>query len=182
MINELLDLYLPLKKMTKRELKQQQKPWITTGIFNSMKRRDRLLKKFTKAKHELIKIQYHKEHKKLRNQIVALSRINKKNYYQNFFTENANNLKKTWQGIKSIININSNNKSQPSSLQTEEGITTDPTVIANEFNNYFSNVASNLQDKIHNSGHHFSKHLKNRTTQSFFMKPTDKYEILELIN
>ena len=96
--------------------------------------------------------------------------------------ENANNLKKMWQGIKSIININSNNKSQPSSLQTEEGITTDPTVIANEFNNYFSNVASNLQDKIHNSGHHFSKHLKNRTMQSFFMKPTDKYGILELIN
>ena len=113
-INELLDLYLPLKKMTKRELKQQQKPW--------MKRRDRLLKKFTKAKHELIKIQYHKECKKLRNQIVALCRINKKNYYQNFFTENANNLKKTWQGIKSIININSNNKSQPSSLPTEERI------------------------------------------------------------
>ena len=99
--------------MTKRELKQQQKPWITTGILNSMKRRDRLLKKFTKAKHELIKIQYHKEYKKLKNQIVALCRINKKIYYQNFFTENANNLKKTWQGIKSIININSNNKSQP---------------------------------------------------------------------
>ena len=77
-MNELLDLYLPLKKMTKRELEQQQKPWITTGILNSMKRRDRLLKKFTKAKHELIKIQYHKEYKKLRNQIVALCRINKK--------------------------------------------------------------------------------------------------------
>ena len=54
------------------------KVWITTGILNSMKRRDRLLKKITKAKHELIKIQYHKEYKKLRNQIVALGRINKK--------------------------------------------------------------------------------------------------------
>ena len=40
-VNDLLDLYLPLKKMTKMELKQQLN-WITTGILNSMKRRDRL--------------------------------------------------------------------------------------------------------------------------------------------
>ena len=87
-----------------------------------------------------------------------------------------------WQGIKSIININNNNNSQPFSLQVDNMITTDPTKIANEFNKYFVNAAGKLQGKIHNHGHHFSKYLKNRTAQSFFIKPTDEYEILELIN
>ena len=54
-INDLLDLYLPLRKMTKRELKKQHKPWITTGILNSMKRRDKLQKKFAKSKNEQLK-------------------------------------------------------------------------------------------------------------------------------
>ena len=136
-INDLLDLYLPLRKMTKREHKKQHKPWITTGILNSIKRRDKLQKKFAKSKNEQLNKQYHVDYKKLRNQIVTLCRINKKNYYKDFFKENANDLKKTWQGIKSIININNNNNSQPFSLQVDNMITTDPTKIANEFNKYF---------------------------------------------
>ena len=71
-INDLLDLYLPLRKMTKQELKKQHKPWITTGILNSMKRRDKLQKKFAKSKNEQLKKQYHVDYKKLRNQIVTL--------------------------------------------------------------------------------------------------------------
>ena len=62
----------------------------------------------------------------------------------------------TWQGIKSIININNNNNSQP--LQVDM-ITTDPTKITNEFNKYFVNAAGKLQGKTHNHGHHFSKYL-----------------------
>ena len=64
--------------MTKRELKQQLKPWITTGILNSMTRRDRLQKRIAKSKNEQLKKQYHEDYKKLRNQIVTLCRINKK--------------------------------------------------------------------------------------------------------
>ena len=57
--------------MTKRELKKQHKPWITTGILNSMKRRDKLQKKFAKSKTEQLKKQYHVDYKNLRNQIVT---------------------------------------------------------------------------------------------------------------
>ena len=49
-INEVMDTYIPLKKLTKKDLKLQLKPWITPGISNSIKRRDRLLRKYIKAK------------------------------------------------------------------------------------------------------------------------------------
>ena len=59
-INSLLDKYLPLKKLTKKEFKQQFKPWITFGIRESMRRREKLYKKFINAKNVDIKEEYNK--------------------------------------------------------------------------------------------------------------------------
>ena len=53
-LNKLLDKYMPLKKPTKSEIKQKLKPWITLGIRNSMKRRDKIYKKYIKAKNTLL--------------------------------------------------------------------------------------------------------------------------------
>ena len=38
-INSVLDKYMPLKKLSKKEVKQQHKPWITIGIRKSIERR-----------------------------------------------------------------------------------------------------------------------------------------------
>ena len=93
-INSLLDKYLPLKKLTKKEFKQQFKPWITFGIQKSIRRREKLYKKFINAKNVDIKEEYNKAYKELRNHIVTLCRQSKKMHYQSFFTENSNNAKK----------------------------------------------------------------------------------------
>ena len=93
-INSLLEKYLPLKKLTKKEFKQQFKPWITFGIRKSIRRREKLYKKFINAKNVDIKEEYNKAYKELRNHIVTLCRQSKKMHYQSFFTENSNNAKK----------------------------------------------------------------------------------------
>ena len=48
-INQTLDNYAPLKKLSKKEYKQLSKPWITTGIRRSISRRDILFNKFIKC-------------------------------------------------------------------------------------------------------------------------------------
>ena len=58
-INEVMNKYIPLKKLTEKDLKLQVKPWITPGICNSIKRRDRLLRKYIKAKDVIIKEEIH---------------------------------------------------------------------------------------------------------------------------
>ena len=35
-LNTVIDKHMPLKKLSQRELKQKNKPWITIGIQNSM--------------------------------------------------------------------------------------------------------------------------------------------------
>ena len=77
-VNTLVDQYLPLKKITKKEIRHQFKPWITNGIRTSIKRREKLYKKFLRAKDENIKEMHHKNYKTIRNQIVTLCRESKK--------------------------------------------------------------------------------------------------------
>ena len=93
-LNTLLDKYIPLRKITQKELKQQYKPWITNDILKSIKARENLYKKFIKAKDEKSKEYYFKIYKELRNKILTKCRNSKKTYFQNFFFKNANNLKK----------------------------------------------------------------------------------------
>ena len=115
---KIIDSYMPLKKMTKSELKRKRKPWITQGILISIKQRDKLYKKFIKAKDIEIKNNYHSQFKNMRNLIVQLIRNSKKNHFQNYFHQNLNNIRNTWKGIKNIISINNNNKNKnnPTSL------------------------------------------------------------------
>ena len=47
----LIDRHLPLRKMTKREIKTNSKPWITPDICNSIKRRDALYRKYLRSKY-----------------------------------------------------------------------------------------------------------------------------------
>ena len=90
-IKNVLDEHMPFKKLTKKDIKQQSKPWITQGIKTSIKRREQLYAKYLKSKNIEIKEEYHRQYKDLRNQLVTISRQSKSNYYQNYFSKNANN-------------------------------------------------------------------------------------------
>ena len=180
-LNPVIDKYLPLKKLSRKDVKNHFKPWITIGIRNSIKRREKLYKKFIKAKNEESKNVYHKQYKDLRNDIVKLCRQSKKNHYQMFFTENANNLKSTWKGIKQIINIKDRDNNQLNSIMIDDTLCTDSRKIANGFNEYFATIAEKLQSRIYHEGHDFTKYLTEKNEKSFFIEPTDEIEIKQII-
>ena len=48
--DKIVDTYYPLHKLTKKEFKQTLKPWITTGILNSIKRKDELFRRYMNCK------------------------------------------------------------------------------------------------------------------------------------
>ena len=69
-INTLIDKYMPLRKMSKKEIKQQYKPWITKDILNSIKKMETLYKRYIKAKNLEVKEDYHNKYKELRNKLL----------------------------------------------------------------------------------------------------------------
>ena len=181
-LNSIIDKHMPMKKLTKKEINHQHKPWITPGIKKSIKRRDALYKKFIKIKNPIIKGEYHAKYKELRNVIVNLCRNSKKAYHHDYFVRNANNLRNTWKGIKTLIELKNCVKSDPCSLMVEDELINDPTKIANEFNDYFSSVASNLRNKAFDHNTDFKSYLQNRNENNFFINPTSKEEVVEIIN
>ena len=94
-INKIINKHAPLVKPSKRTIKNFSKSWITSGLRKSIKIKNKLLMTGERAKYKLY-----------RNRITNLTRLSKKLYFHSFFNDNINNIKKTWQGINSLISNN----------------------------------------------------------------------------
>ena len=91
------------------------------------------------------------------------------------------NTRQVWKGIKSLINTKGANDHVPEVIKINNEQTTDPSKIANEFNDYFSNIAENTKAKIPNTNCNHKDFLKNPNNCSIFLNDTTPTEILNLI-
>ena len=180
--DEILHKHFPLKKVSKKQIRLEAKPWITPGIVKSIKRRDILLRKYIKAKDPIRRDRLHVDYKKLRNSIVSVIRSSKTMHYQRYFTENAGNIKKTWSGIKNIINIRSTSASMPAAMLIDKKISSDPRDMAEGFNNYFSTIAEKLLPMTTPGSKHFSSYLPDPVKSNFVFRPTDTVEVMSIID
>ena len=131
-----------------------------------------------------IKRELHTSYKNLRNYIQILIKSSKENFYKTYFTENNKNLRKIWQGIKSIVNIKTKNYESPTCLIKENKSITDPTDISNEFNNYFSNVADVILDKRRYNGKKSYAEFLTDPSPNYIndvFNPTDEIEVKNII-
>ena len=143
-LSEIIDKHIPLKKVSKRQLRLQSKPWITKGIRRSIAMRNKLYKSYISINNDY----YFTKYKYYRNKLKHLILISKKSFYNNYFNANKDNIKETWKGIKQLITLKTNTCSTPTTLRIGNTTITDTKSIANEFNNYFANVGSNLANAI----------------------------------
>ena len=107
-IDSLLNEMAPIRKVTKKEIRLEQRPWITKGIYKSMQERDRLLKMGCRTFDPLEKRNIFHRFKTYRNLIVTLLRRSKSNYYLDYFEKYQCDMKKTWDGIRRVLNVSKN--------------------------------------------------------------------------
>ena len=139
-IKELYQNHFPLK--TKNvSMKRIQNPWITTGLLNSIKRKNEMYKDLKLG--NVSNLQYNV----YRNRVNALIRLTKRNYYMNIFSNYKNHTKKLWQTINKMTKSNSS-YSKINTIINENKILTNPSDISNEFNDYFVNIANKLDTKL----------------------------------
>ena len=74
--------------------------------------------------------------------ITSLLRKSKANHFKIYFQENKENLKKTWDGIKSVINSNKNKTNIPQCMNINNKNVEDPIMITNACNEYFGTTLS----------------------------------------
>ena len=133
------------------------------------KKKNIIYRKYIKEKNEQIKLDLHEEFKHYRNTINRLLRLNKSEHYQKFFTEHRQNLHKTWEGIKSVINISKKTDKSIGCLRIDGEEETDPLKIANSFNDFFSTIAQKIETKNVHTNKKFSDYLGNPAENYFFI-------------
>ena len=91
-INELLDKYMPLRKITKKEYKRKFKPWITDDIINKLDKKNTTFRKYMKCKDQTKKDELNTNYKCQKYEITTVMRQSKKDYYNHYFSSNTKNL------------------------------------------------------------------------------------------
>ena len=181
-LQTLIRKHVPINKLTKRQLKTCQKPWITSAIVKSISKRDHFFHKFLKAKDLKTKNEFHDIYKRYRNMIVTLSRQSKVNYFKYYFNVYSNNMHKTWEGIRSLIRLKSPKSSSPSSICIGQSLITDPQVIANHFNDFFTSIADSIRSSIPPTSKKYSDYLRKSTPNSIFLSSVTEEEVIKVID
>ena len=88
---------------------------------------------------------------------------------------------KTWNRIKSIININKKKKKDTNCLKMNDQQSTDPFVTSNYFNKFFITFTEKIQNKIVQTDKKQSDFLDNPLKKKFFLTPTEPNEAQSLI-
>ena len=179
-LDEVVKTHAPLRKLTKRDIKFRNKPWINGKIQKMMRIRDRILKKLKKNNNPALTSLY----KKFRNRVSVSLNESKASYFYDYFQKNSNNMKQLWSGIKSVIDVRrSSNINVISKLKDSSGNTTsDPVVIANIFNKFFVNVSHDITKNIPRSNKSPVNFMGDTIGNSFFTAPSVPFEISDIIS
>ena len=179
------DNHFPIKSHSNdsrnsRKRRISHKPWITTAILKSINRKDKLHRKY--VSHPTLVNQTNLN--SYRNKLTTLIRTSKKNYFTNKLDACKHNTKLTWNILNDILGRKTK-RNLPSYFYDDNlALITDPSVIANKFNNYFVNVGPNLARKIQTTNldhNHFLKNIDS-PNNSLFFSPTDNDEIIKICN
>ena len=179
-LNQCVNRHVPLKKMSPKEIKEKSKPWVTKHIQKLIKHRNKL---FRKKKQNPNNNDNLRLYNLFRNRVNNELKKSKKTYYKNYFNNNSKDVKKIWDGIKSIINVNKYRFPSITQLKVNNTIVDDQNKIAQELNNFFVNVGPTIENAIPtNPKTKPSKFLKNRNETNFSITNISEEEVLEIID
>ena len=136
--------HMPLKKLSKKEKKSKQKPWITQEILTKINHRNEL---FRKKKEDPDNQHLKQVYNKFRNSVNRDIKKSKEKYYLNYFENCKNNMKKTWKGTNELI-LPKHKLSTITQIQHNNTIINDPKLMADTFNNFFANVGPDVDKGI----------------------------------
>lgn len=177
-LSAIIDVHIPIKQLSKRELKIKHKPWITRAIRVSICAKNKIYKKYLKTKS----IYYHAKFKLYRNKLNHLLKLSKSQYYNDYFNVNISDSKRVWKGIRQLIILKPRIISRPTKLLIDNCEVCEPKSIANAFNNYFANIGNNLAGNIPKVNKCPSDYLTSPLCNSFYLFPTTSMEIEQEIS
>ena len=176
-VSSTLNLFAPIRTLTKKEQKIKENPWLTKALLKSIKRKA-IIYKTHYILGDLIRRNYYKQYCKILKRCIERS---KQNYYQTLFSNIQNDTKKVWKSINEIVTIKSKTSESPTLITVDNNNITDPKTMANHFNNFFRNVGPNLAQKIPLTRTHFTEFLGIPNNAEFQLTTCSVDEVKKII-
>ena len=155
---------------------KNRKSWLSEGVKKAIIHKNKLYFRFRKTPTP----EYQKIYKAYKNKLNSLIRRLDIQYYKNLIEMNKNNIRKSWQVIKEIINKNKTSNQQ-TAFKVNDRLTEDKDKIANGFNKFFVEIGPTLEKNCPTSEESPITWMKDRYNNSFFVVPTNETEIHNII-
>ena len=161
--------HLSPKTVKFKKHKHKLSQWMTNGILNSIKYRDKMFLKLKALSagtdlHDRLSANL-KSYNKTLKKLIRQAKIQ---YYADQFDKNKSNIRHTWSTIKEILNKCKDKKDFPAFFTLNGENIEDKTEISNTFNIFFASVGANLSNSIeYNGTKTISSFLKQRVISSF---------------
>ena len=155
--------------------KRKHSPWLSSWLIKSIDLKHKLSKLVKQSK--FCPLQF----KRYKNILTSKIRLSKRKYFKEKFTSCMNDMKTTWNNINGLLSSNKNNHKVINISENDE-ILSDPSIVANKFNNYFVDVSNKLSQTIAQGNCSYEQFLKEPLPKTFFMNETDPDEIKVVIN
>ena len=176
-IVEIINANIPIRKLTRREVRSQGKPWLTKGILKSVKTKNYLYKKLCKTNFKNQDL--YDRYRQYRNKLTYLKQQSKSNYYHKVLQSSKGDIKKTWRTINGIIKKGNKRPCLPSKLIIHKENLLESEQIANKLNHHFSTIGKHSTDEV--DYHQVIKTIPWQS-QSIHFKPTTAVEIHNIIS
>ena len=124
-------------------------PWITKDIAKMIKIKNSL---FARKKRQPGNGNLKALYNKFRNCVNRELKKAKRSHYTSYFNQHQDNIKKTWDGIRSIVNVKNSATQKISQLNINGVYVNEPTDIVNHIDDFFVNVGPELDNKIKKVG------------------------------
>ena len=173
--------HVPKKTVKYQKKRHKKSKWISNGILNSINTKDKLYKVLiqTDPANTILYERRKKEFKQYRAELRKSIRKAKCDYYTSIFNRHENDTRKMWGLLNETLNRNIRKQSTHEFLLNNK-TTSDPEVIANEFNQYFANIGIKLAENIP-AAPHFDSYLNNPAETVFSFNLTSEHNISNVI-
>ena len=175
-LNILFEMHAPHRLTTKKELRKEDKPWMTEKMIKKIKYKDFVYGQYMKTKCLELEKEYLIAKKDITRETNKLKLIHLRTKFLNC----SKNIKKFWKNFNTFFG-RKKASSFPSIMKYNNKTITKTVNIAQTFNKHYSQVASNLIKNLKSPSKSTLK-TKSESPSSFFFNKTSRYEILTLLN
>ena len=174
---DLYESHFPVKRV-KINSRNDIKPWMTKGLVNACKKKNKMYKDFIKTRCKILE----KKYKHYKNKLTSILRYCEKHFYSNLLEKSRNNVRATWDIVNGIIKNKSISNIPNVFVQDGKNIVGGLN-IANGFNDFFVNVGPNLAKNIPKYDHiDVVDYMNDINSSSMFLLPVDEKEVLRTVN